>query len=223
MKKINSFILQTLILITICHGCSKDSFVRDTDPIIQSSFINTPLIGELQRIKLTEISNEYLLSEIASNKIIISEFQNCLKVNFLDYPILLGYVLPLECSDLNKSRELFAVYNLENNNSLILIREISGFLDELSGKITFRSLDNSFYISTKYVDGIRVKESNSFDEDVNKGWNCTEEEFNEYYQEAKKACQSDWLCDLACAFNPCTIAYLGAAIIACFSDDEESN
>jgi hypothetical protein len=48
-------------------------------------------------------------------------------------------------------------------------------------------------------------------------WVCTRQQFNEKYQKAKKECEDDFVCDTACSFNPCSIAYVAAATVECTS------
>jgi len=45
--------------------------------------------------------------------------------------------------------------------------------------------------------------------------NCTKAQFDNFYKEAKKACEEDTFCDFACSFNPCAISYLAFAVGKC--------
>lgn len=46
-------------------------------------------------------------------------------------------------------------------------------------------------------------------------WDCTKAEFNAFYQAAKKECEANWICDVACSVNPCFISYLAFAVGKC--------
>ena len=54
-------------------------------------------------------------------------------------------------------------------------------------------------------------------------WTCTQKQFDAYYQQAKKECSDDTLCDFVCTFNPCAISYLAFAVIKCTSINQNSN
>ena len=223
MKKQNLLILTTAIIIIVIFSCSKETIVeKETDCPQQSVFAHVPIIEKYISIdkkddlflSLIEVYGEDLPVEVI-------DYENLDKVIFRDYPYLEGLVIPLEMDRTGQRITLFTVRNQVTGESLTLYRSIKGFDNTMSGSISFTSLYGELILFTEYKDGLNINEIIPILESPTKGWNCTDEEFSEIYFMAKEACESDLLCDVACAFNPCTIAYLAAAVIECFSKEEE--
>ncbi len=125
-------------------------------------------------------------------------------------------------------REIMSVYNTENERFATLLREsnVKSKNGVYNGEINWYSADksklNEMTITNNKISKYQLYTSGRFDirnarfASVNScTWQCTNADFNCEYDQAKSTCESDWQCDFACSFNPCAIAYLASAIIAC--------
>ena len=148
------------------------------------------------------------------------------KINFKKLPTLTGiFVKGLAYGRINK--DVFFVYDTNSKINLLIEREVNGFVDQKNGYISIRdekrnllfkneiinnrfSNQNDLSFSSQNISAFTIKNIKS-----SKAWNCSEEEFNALYREAKLRCEDDWLCDIACSINPCFIAYLAFAVGKC--------
>lgn len=216
----NKIFTLSLILSLGCLliSCSKDSpSEREAIEPIQSVYSLAPEIELYTQIKSSNEEFSDLTSFLGSLEMsdIESENTDLTKVQFKDYPELTGVQISLFSDNSFTQRDLLSIYDSKSKTRFTLIREIEGFCNNETGSITFRSPDDKFILSTHYKDGINISEYNSMQKTADKAMNCTYDEFGEFYFAAKEECESDWLCDLACSFNPCSIAYLASAVIEC--------
>ena len=151
-------------------------------------------------------------------------------VRFKNLPSLVG--LQIHIKDEGATiRDIFSVTDLVSKNLLTVIRDKIGFNDRgnNTGRVLFKSINGMEFSNdsirnqtivnpvTKLVINQKINKDSSYAFSVksNKLWNCTEAQFSEYYQAAKKTCNDDFLCDLACTINPCAISYIAYAVGRC--------
>ena len=222
MKNKIFIVLFFLLLSCIVTNCSKVSPTneRKIEPV-QSIFSLAPEIESFTKIQPYEEEFNKLTSflETANQQNLICSNPDLTKVVFKDIPSMIGIQLSLESENPYMTRDLLSIYDDEHDIRFTLIREVEGFCDNQTGSISYRSLDDSFILSTHYKDGYNIYEYSSLQENAIKGLSCTYEEFGEFYFAAKQECESDWLCDLACSFNPCSLVYLASAAIECAKNE----
>ena len=224
MKKNYVLFITIAIVCAFAFSCSEKNKMVDeseSEYIQQSIFNKAPYIENYNAIN--KASKEFKdFTELYKEELPLEhiDYFNLQKVVFRDYPFLEALVIPITTDVQDQKSTLFTVFNKVTGERLTLFRYIDGFQDNQSGSISFASIYGEVLIRTEYKNGVRIKEFNQLINSNTKGWNCTDEEFGEFYFAAKEACESDWMCDVACAFNPCTIAYLASAVIECMSNEE---
>ncbi len=128
-------------------------------------------------------------------------------------------------------KDIFFVIDTLSQTHLSLIREKSDFQkgNDYPATVKFSSLNGRLVTNDSFIgetivsspkiyfnNGLQFTDPNTIlSIKSNRGWLCTEEQFNAFYQEAKKKCSDDWLCDFACTFNPCAISYIAYAVVKC--------
>ena len=143
------------------------------------------------------------------------------KVSFKNLPTLEGYYLKgVESSEITE--DIFCVFDAKTKNNLFINREKIGFTNHHNnGYISIRDINNNVLFKD-YVEENRFVMNANLTKNILSNsssyqpsffdWDSTKAEFNAFYQEAKTACESDWLCDVACSVNPCFISYVAYAV-----------
>lgn len=185
-------------------------------PEIESMQLSNPkdkdLIDLFEKLKTTKL-----------NQAITSK--SIFKVSFKNLPTLKGFYLKgVESGEIIE--DIFYVFETESKLNLFISREKTGFTknNNNNGYISIKDFNNNL-ISNDYVEENRyvmnvnltktVFSNNSTIKPSFLEWDCTKEQFNKFYQEAKKECEADWICDVACSVNPCFISYLAFAVGKC--------
>lgn len=91
--------------------------------------------------------------------------------------MLEGLVIEMNIPDSDHTQTLLSVQNKNSVERFTLYRDILGFNNDLTGVISFSSLDDSFIHSSEYIDGVNIKDKNTMTLSGSKEWNCTFEEF----------------------------------------------
>jgi hypothetical protein len=220
-----------LFLFTVVFIYFENNFIKKEDKIINKieksslSFlpeIETSIILKKEDIQLSDFKNNIQNSNIT----IDYETAIIYKINFKKLPTLTGiFVKGLAYGRINK--DVFFVHDTKSKINLLIEREMNGFVDQKNGYISIRDEKRNLLFNNEIVNN-RFSNQNDlsfFRQNTSaftiknikssKAWNCSEEEFNALYQEAKLRCEDDWLCDIACSINPCFIAYLAFAVGKC--------
>ena len=150
------------------------------------------------------------------------------KIKFKGQSSLTGIHIVLEHTD-SLSKDLFYVVDLNTKTDLAVVREKIGFNKTNYGRIIFkepngREYANNYFYNQKIIADPVANLENSQSSigltsqkniKTNVSWKCSNAQFNAYYEEIKNACSNDWLCDLACSFEPCSIGYVAYAVGKC--------
>jgi hypothetical protein len=109
-----------------------------------------------------------------------------------------------------------SIKNSKVNNNQVYNGQINWLRADYS-PLNEMTVTNSKITNFKmYTSGVRFSLKNArFASIQSCSWQCTSADFNCEYQAAKDTCEREWDCDFACSFNPCAIAYVAVAIIAC--------
>lgn len=224
-----SFILGFLFLLQACQRDIVIPKIPDNNFNIKS--INNHL-PEVENYKLVTMEDAQVKNLLYSPEIIQSgiNFTHAVfyKVKFKGFSSLNGIHIVLESRD-STSRDLFYVEDSETKTDLSVIREKIGFQQKRVGRVIFkepngREFANDYFENDKIIANSIMSLENSRGSFIlqnnkniksNAVWKCSSAQFNTYYQEAKNACESDWLCDFACTFNPCAISYVAYAVGKC--------
>lgn len=221
-------------VLLLTFSCNKeDVVIADTkeSKIVSSMYHDVPAVSNTEQVG---ISNEDISKFIKDNAsslagIDISNAKFYL-IKFKGYPTLVGIHIKFDPL-LSVTKDIFSVTERVSNNHLVVMREKIGFEKKglNTGRIIFKSIEgaelsndsikNTFIIKSSLHTSLGyVNQQNNqigFSIKSNKVWNCTETQFAAFYEEAKKTCANDWLCDFACTFNPCAISYIAYAVIKC--------
>jgi len=155
------------------------------------------------------------------------------QIIFNDFPWLKGYFIDIQTKYQGWDMEVYIVKNNEENVNMSLPQKHNGsFLNgKYSGEYVLQDISTGIEIlHNTYVDGVRTIEVDNFTTWVNQTptqcqvgnqdkryfGHCTYGQFNAIYQKAKADCESDFMCDLACSFNPCRIVYIASAMHSCW-------
>ncbi len=237
MKKImkSRVTKMTFILITFLSiSCQKEISIKEElldSRQLKSIHSVVPEIGSYTPItKRDELVGLFLMSEsILETQIDFSQVK-LFKVKFKGYRTLVG--LQIKYIDIQyEEKDIFFVMDTSSGTHFSVIREKIGFdngnnnpgivkFSSLSGRLitndSFMGESSVLIPRMKINYGLNITNPNSMlSIKSNRAWLCTEEQFNAFYQEAKKKCSDDWLCDFACTFNPCAISYVAYAVIKC--------
>jgi len=109
-----------------------------------------------------------------------------------------------------------SIKNSKVNNNQVYNGQINWLRADYS-PLNEMTVTNSKITNFKmYTSSVRFSLKNArFASIQSSSWQCTSADFNCEYQAAKDTCEREWDCDFACSFNPCAIAYVAVAIIAC--------
>lgn len=147
---------------------------------------------------------------------------------FEDYPWLKGYVIDLP--ELIDNYHTSVLITANEEGSVGIIRKWKGNIinGKFTGELLLTDLENKTILHNQYEGGIRISENDKFNDWVENGvgckpnagsgayfGHCTRAQFNAAYQRAKSECEGDFVCDVACSFNPCWVMYLTSAMIDC--------
>jgi hypothetical protein len=230
MKKLNSIIKPLLLffLLVVFIGCEKSTPI-ESKGLVQlekvKSLKQVPEIESLLLLSYKDIEVVDVLKKlnVANPNLAIASY-SVYKVSFKQLPTLKGYFIKgVETNQIVE--DIFYVVDPKSKLNLIIHRAKKGFENNSNiGYISIRDKDNNFLFNdyveqNRYVMNMPLKE-NTFSTISNYKtssleWDCTREQFNALYKEAKKECEEDWLCDVACSINPCFISYLAYAVGKC--------
>lgn len=210
--------------IFIQFSCKKEnikSIDTATNTIILSSKMeNVPKIKSIQEI---DFNNSLVKHFLQKNKDLINteEIQNAYfsKILFIGKEELVG----LQIHYLNikyYEKDIFFVINIKTNNSVELLREKFPYKgNENNSILQFKEINGNIIINDKIENGKAISELKNKDYLIKSNmvpiWHCTATMFNMIYQEAKKKCEENAICDFACSFSNCSISYLAYAIDKC--------
>ena len=185
--------------------------VPEIESMILSNLKDNDVIDLLEKLKTNELNQAITTKSIY-------------KVSFKNFPTLKGFYLSgVEANEIVE--DIFYVFESGSKINLLINREKIGFANNNNnGYISIRDIKNNLmsndYIEeNRYVMNINLtKTMYSNNANIKPSfleWDCTKGEFNKFYQEAKKECEADWICDVACSVNPCFISYLAYAVGKC--------
>lgn len=186
--------------------------IMDKIPKIKSIMeieINDPLVGKFLQKNNTLINHKEIQSA------------NFYKILFLDKKELSGLQIHY-INNKNYEKDIFFVINNKSNMSEELIRE--KYIENENVKnfiIKFKEINGNVIINDIIENGkVRQnisKENNDYliKSNMIPIWHCSFTMFNMIYQEAKKRCEENVICDFGCSFSNCSIAYLAYAIDKC--------
>jgi len=186
--------------------------VPEVENMVLANFKDKDVIDLIEKLKSTKLNQP-----ITSKSIY--------KVTFKDLPTLKGFFIKGEETE-QVIEDIFYVFETGSKLNLFITREKTGFADKNNNKgyISIRDINNNL-LSNDYVEENRyvlnanlTKITLSNNSNVKPSfleWDCTRDQFNKFYQEAKKECEADWICDVACSVNPCFISYLAFAVGKC--------
>ena len=228
----------TLVLFTIIvlfgNSCQKSINVNEdlfVDRQFKSIHAKVPEIENYVSIsKEHNLVKSFLSSESIPDSLIDFTKTILYAVKFKGYKNLIGLQIKFINVGLDE-KDVFFVIDTLSQTHLSLVREKSGFkkgnnypetvkFSSLNGRlVTNDNFNGEALVSspkTDFNNGLHFTDPNTIlSIKSNRGWLCTEEQFNAFYQEAKKKCSDDWLCDFACTFNPCAISYIAYAVVKC--------
>jgi hypothetical protein len=186
--------------------------VPEIENMVLANFKDKDVIDLIEKLKSTKLNQT-----IRSN--------NIYKVTFKDFPTLKGFFIKGQETE-QVIEDIFYVFETGSKLNLFINREKTGFsnINNNKGYISIRDINNNL-LSNDYVEENRyVLNTNSTKITLSNNsnvkpylleWDCTRDQFNKFYQEAKKECEADWICDVACSINPCFISYLAFAVGKC--------
>jgi hypothetical protein len=214
------------VLFTSCEKSSADATISlkqlgnvkslkqvpEVENMVLANFKDKDVIDLIEKLKSTKL-NQPITSK------------NIYKVTFKDLPTLKGFFIKGEETE-QVIEDIFYVFEIGSRLNLFINREKTGFVNKNNNKgyISIRDINNNL-LSNDYVEENRyvlnanlTKITLSNNSNVKPSfleWDCTRDQFNKFYQEAKKECEEDWICDVACSVNPCFISYLAFAVGKC--------
>jgi hypothetical protein len=186
--------------------------IPEIENMVLANFKDKDVIDLIEKLKSTKLNQT-----IRSN--------NIYKVTFKDFPTLKGFFIKGQETE-KVIEDIFYVFETGSKLNLFINREKTGFsnINNNKGYISIRDINNNL-LSNDYVEENRyVLNTNSTKITLSNNsnvkpylleWDCTRDQFNKFYQEAKKECEADWICDVACSVNPCFISYLAFAVGKC--------
>ena len=186
--------------------------VPEVENMVLSDFKDKDVIELMEKLKSTK------LNQAITSKPIY-------KVTFKNLPTLKGFYIKGEETG-QIIEDIFYVFETWSKLNLFITREKTGFANKnnKNGYISIKDINNNL-LSNDYVEDNRYVlnanlTNNTFSNNSNYKasffeWDCTREKFHKFYQEAKKECEADWICDVACSVNPCFISYLAYAVGKC--------
>lgn len=227
-------LLSICVVSILAFSCNKEEKVHL--PPLTSNHVKSihPEIPEVSSTVMVPRENDLVKNFINENSAQLRDLdlENATYyfVRFKNLPSLIG--LQININDEGATiRDIFSVTDLVSKNELTVIREKIGFNDSgnNTGRVLFKSINGIEFSNdsirnqaivnpvTKLIMNQKINKDASYEFSVksNKLWNCTEAQFSEYYQAAKKTCNDDFLCDLACSINPCAISYVAYAVGRC--------
>jgi hypothetical protein len=186
--------------------------VPEVENMVLSNYKDKDVIELMEKLELSKLNQR-----ITSKSIY--------KVAFKGFPTLKGlYIKGEETGQVIE--DIFYVFETGSKLNLFITREKTGFANKNNnnGYISIRDINNDLLFNdyveqNRYVMNLNLTK-NIFSDNSNskitfREWDCTREKFNKFYQEAKKECEADWICDVACSVNPCFISYLAYAVGKC--------
>lgn len=227
-------LLSICVVSILAFSCSKEEKVHQ--PPLTSNNVKSvhPEVPEVSSTIMVPRENDLVKNFIKENSAQLQnvDLENATYyfIKFKNLPSLVG--LQIHIKDEGATiRDIFSVTDLASKNELAVIREKIGFNDSgnNTGRVLFKSINGMEFSNdsirnqtivnpvTKLIINQNINKDSSYAFSVksNKLWNCTEAQFSEYYQSAKKTCNDDFLCDLACSINPCAISYVAYAVGRC--------
>ncbi len=234
MKKINISAITLLFLlgVTAFWACNNELSPTQAD--------NPPSAGVSSKDKIAVSTMvEISVDALVYKNFINSEVYEVMKSNIKDLtPVKIQSVsffnsnlkgLVVSLRDINGlHRDLMIAYKADDYTKLMaFVRENNVETSIVKGKqiyngiVNWYSADysplNQMTIERGKITKFKLNTVSNFNNGKVSGcqWNCTAKEFNDNYQESKNECESDALCDFACSFNPCAVAYAAAAVEAC--------
>ncbi len=222
-------LFSVFLLFVLSTSCEKSN---PKEPVSLNQFENVKSLKQVPEIENMVLANfkdkdviDFIekLKSIKLNEIITSK--NIYKVTFKDFPTLNGFFIKGKETE-QVIEDIFYVFETGSKLNLFINREKTGFsnINNNKGYISIRDINNNL-LSNDYVEENRyVLNTNSTKITLSNNsnvkpylleWDCTRDQFNKFYQEAKKECEADWICDVACSVNPCFISYLAFAVGKC--------
>jgi hypothetical protein len=227
--------LASICLVSIlAFACNKEEKVHL--PTLSSNQVKSvhPEIPEVLSTVMVPRENDLVVNFLQENatqlKNVDLETATYYFVKFKNFPSLVGLQIHITKEGASM-KDIFSVTDMVSKNKLAVIREKNGFNDSgnNTGRVVFKSINGMEFSNdtinnqvivnpiTKFIINQKgyIDSSDGFSIKSNKLWNCTEAQFSAFYQEAKKTCNDDYLCDIACTINPCAISYLAYAVGKC--------
>jgi hypothetical protein len=218
-----------LLLFVLSTSCEKST---PEEPVSLKQFENVKSlqqVPEVENMVLTNFNDKDVIDLIEKlkptklNESITS--RSIYKVSFKNLPTLKGFYIKGEETG-QVIEDIFYVFETGSKINLFINREKTGFTNKnnKNGYISIRDINNDLLFNdyveqNRYVMNLNltnnVFSTNSNSKITFREWDCTRERFNKFYQEAKRECESDWVCDVACSVNPCFISYLAFAVGKC--------
>jgi len=230
MKKLYSIIkpLLFVFLVVVLIGCEKSIPIESKGLVQLEKVKSLKQVPEIESLLLSSFKDIEVIDVLkklnVANPSLAIASKSVYKVSFKQLPTLKGYFIKgVETNQIVE--DIFYVVDPKSKLNLIIHRAKKGFENNSNiGYISIRDKDNNFLFNdyveqNRYVMNMPLKE-NTFSTISNYKtssleWDCTREQFNALYKEAKKECEEDWLCDVACSINPCFISYLAYAVGKC--------
>jgi hypothetical protein len=226
MKSNISFLFTFYLFVLFQISCKKDQLeIIDLNPktnFINSKLLNVPQIKSIEDITYKDSIVELFLTR-NREKINIETLKKAhfSKVLFLNKREITGLVIHY-FKDTHYEKEILFVINYKSNISFEIIREI--YTDKLNPNISsiqFKEINGNLITNDQLEFGRVIKNKSISNNDflikssMVPIWHCTAAMFNMIYQEAKKKCEENAICDFACSFSNCSISYLAYAIDKC--------
>ena len=237
MEKIKTLALSLLIFGIMVQnlGCSNDINTPQPTGVIQKAKIDILEIKDVSQIdedfiNFTRSESFEILKKSTPN----FEFTKIQSVRFNNVSVR-GLIISLPNRE-NFERDIMVVFKTENSKSVTsFLREKIVKISILDGKESYTGEVNWFRADNTILNEMKVKDNKITHFKLHTSselftlqnakisvlpaggctWQCTAQDFNCEYQAAKKTCDEDFLCSLACSFNPCFVAYVAAAVLAC--------
>jgi hypothetical protein len=219
------FLLSLFVLSTSCTKSTNEASVDLNEFENVKSLKQVPEIENMVPSNLKDKDVIDLIEKLKSTKLnqVIAP-ESIYTVSFKNLPSLKGFFIKGAETD-QKTEDIFYVFESKSKLDLFIHREKIGFENKNNnGYISIRDINNDLLFNdyveqNRYVMNLNlannVFSTNSNSKITFRAWDCTREKFNKFYQEAKRECEADWVCDVACSVNPCFISYLAYAVGKC--------
>lgn len=207
-------------------SCKKEN-IKPIDTAMNNSILNSKLenVPKIKSIQEIDFNNSLVKQFLQKNKDLINaeEIQNAYfsKILFLDKDELSGLQIHY-LTNKNYEKDIFFVINNKSKFSAEIIREKFIENDNLNNFIIkFKEINGNVIINDIIENGKAKQDISLKNKDyliksnMTPIWHCSLSMFNMIYQEAKKRCEENVICDFGCSFSNCSLAYLAYAIDKC--------